>query len=137
MTLVVDASVVCKWFIAEEGSKAAARLLDHDEELLAPDLVIAEVANVLWRKQKVGQVLPEQAEQAVAALPGFFAELAPAARLATRALVIARGLDHPVYDCLYLALAEQRGAHLVSADPRLKAKAKGTEWARRVVGLRA
>lgn len=137
MTLVVDASVACKWFVEEEGSSAAARLLNGDETLLAPDLIVAEVANALWRKRRVGQVSAEQSDEAVAVLPGFFSELAPAARLAARAFEIACDLDHPVYDCLYLALAEQAGARVVSADARLKARVTGTAWSRSLLGLRS
>jgi predicted nucleic acid-binding protein len=49
--------------------------------------------------------------------------------------VIASQLDHPVYDCFYLALAEARDALLVTADRRLLRKLRGTPWVERVVNL--
>jgi predicted nucleic acid-binding protein len=39
---------------------------------------------------------------------------------ARRALEVAGRLDHPVYDCLYLALAEAHGAGLATADRALR-----------------
>ena len=128
MTVVVDASVACKWLIEEEGSTAAAALLAVREALVAPDLIVAEVASVLWRKATAGAISPAHAASAVVELPGQFDELVPASALARRALTIALALGHPAYDCLYLALAEARGAHLVTADERLVARLHGTEW---------
>ena len=49
MTLVVDASVAVKWFVEEDGRQQALQILDLDERE-APDLIIAEVANVIWKK---------------------------------------------------------------------------------------
>jgi predicted nucleic acid-binding protein len=50
-------------------------------------------------------------------------------------VAIARDLDHPDYDCFYLALAEQRQATLVTADRRLLNRVRGTQWASVAMGL--
>ena len=55
--------------------------------------------------------------------------------LAADALRIAIGLNHPVYDCVYLALAYQVGGTLVTADTRFFNTVAGTEHAGRVVLL--
>lgn len=135
MTLVVDASVACKWFVEELGSPQAAALLEGDEGLIAPEFVIAEVSNALWRKSRVGEMAFEQAEAAVDELPRFFDDLVPSALLAARSLAIAAALDHPVYDSLYVALAELREARLVTADRGLLDRLSGTPWAPRAVNL--
>jgi predicted nucleic acid-binding protein len=57
--------------------------------------------------------------------------------LAGRALAIAESLAHPVYDCFYLALAEQADARLVTADTRLLNRLEGTAWRARGVSLSA
>jgi predicted nucleic acid-binding protein len=46
--LVIDASIAIKWVIEEEGTKEALAL--RNQALVAPDLLIAECANVLWKK---------------------------------------------------------------------------------------
>ena len=48
MKWVVDASVAAKWLVPEADSPLAEALLDDD--LLAPDLLFAEVGNILWNK---------------------------------------------------------------------------------------
>lgn len=135
MTLVIDASVACKWFIEEEGSSAALEAVQSNEGLIAPDLIVAEVCNTVWKKLRGGQVTESQAEAAVESVGGFFDDLVPAAELAEPSFAIARSLDHPVYDCLYLALAERRDARLLSADRRLLGRLENTDWAGRAISL--
>jgi predicted nucleic acid-binding protein len=61
-------------------------------------------------------------------LPKLFTELWPAVWLAGRAFEIAAELRHPVYDCLYVALAEREGATLVTADRHLIGRLAGSRW---------
>lgn len=128
MSSVVDASVALKWFVEEDGSPQAAELLARGEQLIAPDLIIAEACNAAWKAVRAGFMLAEQHDRLAARLPSVLDELVPSASLAARASVIARILDHPVYDCFYLALAEQRVARLVTADRRLLRRLAGTDW---------
>ena len=44
--------------------------------------------------------------------------------LADEALRIAVAINHPAYDCFYLALARREAAPLVTADKRLAAAAQ-------------
>jgi len=135
MTLVIDASVACKWFVDEADSAQAVDLLASGEALSAPDLVVAEVCNTLWKKQRTGQMSTEQAALAVERLAGFFDELVPGSQLAPRSFAIAAALVWPAYDCFYLALAEIRDTRLVTADARLLRRLADTTWARRAVGV--
>ena len=50
MSLIVDASVAVKWFVEEPDSDRARQLEFADEDLIAPDLALAEVGNALWKK---------------------------------------------------------------------------------------
>lgn len=135
MTLVVDASVACKWFIAENDSTVAEALLASGEALAAPDLILAEVGNVLWKKLRSGEVDPDQARAAIDSMAGFFDSLVASASLAARSLEIARAVDHPIYDCFYLALAETLAAPLLTADARFLERVAGKTWERRIMGL--
>jgi predicted nucleic acid-binding protein len=119
MTLVVDASVAAKWLIEEDDSELARRLLVAGERLVAPDILLAEIANVAWRKHRTGQATAEQAHAMPQSLRLAPVELVPTPALVDRALAIAFGLDHPIYDCIYIACAETHGARLVTADVRL------------------
>jgi predicted nucleic acid-binding protein len=137
MMLVVDASVALKWFIEEEGSAQAAALLATPELLVAPDLIVAEVCNAAWKAVRTGTMLPDQQDHAASRLAAAFDELVPTAPLACRAVEISRSLDHPAYDCFYLALSEQRNVELVTADRRLLHRVKGTVWEIGTMDLRA
>jgi predicted nucleic acid-binding protein len=52
--VVVDSSVAIKWFVEEPYSVEAHRLLEGYQDgtltLLAPDLMYAEVGNIVWKK---------------------------------------------------------------------------------------
>lgn len=122
MSIVVDASVATKWAADEELSDRA-RAVYLAEECMAPALIMAEVGNAMWKKQRRKIVTAQQTQEAMRALPGHL-RLADLESLAPRAAAIAGELDHPIYDCCYLALAERERAPLISADTRLLAAAK-------------
>jgi predicted nucleic acid-binding protein len=135
--LVVDASVALKWFIDEDGSREAAALIASGDSLIAPDLIMPEICNAVWKLARRGAMHEAQKIAVVTRLPSILAELAPTGPLAPRALALSALLDHPAYDCFYLALAEQRNARLVSADRRLIARVAETTWRDLVMDPRA
>ena len=125
MTLVVDTSVVIKWIVREDDSDLAASLVDLSP--VAPDLLRAELANVLATKVRAGEMVPEQA-LAAQAINEAALKFLPAMAFARRALEIALELGHPAYDCFYLALAETLKGTLVTADKRLLTRCEGTPY---------
>jgi len=135
VTLVIDASVACKWFIVEPQFDSAEELLAGGDVLIAPDLIVPEVCNVAWLKLRRGEITADQASAMVDGLPELLDELVSSAQLAARALAIAAAIEHPTYDCFYLALAELRDTGLVTADRRLRSRLAATPWERLVVGL--
>jgi len=119
--IVVDASVALKWVLDEPGSDAAAAL--RGQELVAPALWLAEAANALWRRACIGEITSVEANIRVSEL-----RKAPVASLSIepyldQALELAAEMGHPVYDCIYLALALRHGTHVVTADRRFASAA--------------
>ena len=119
MSLVIDASVAVTWVLDEVGSTAARRLLETDPDLRAPDLLLAEVANTLWRAVRKGGMTEPQARAAMTARALQLVRLTPAAALAEEALRLALARDHPAYDGFYVALARRESVPLVTADAKL------------------
>ncbi len=124
MTVVVDASVALKWVLDEPGQAAADALIDL--ELAAPSLWLVEAANALWRRSQRGEISCLEAEERLAELFN-----APVTAVAIEedlpaALRLAQALGHPVYDCLYLALALRENTHVVTADARFHAAVQGS-----------
>jgi predicted nucleic acid-binding protein len=124
MNIVVDASVAVKWVIPEVLSDQAESLRGRTDRLLAPDLLLPEAANALWKKLGRREITAREAAQALDLLMAGGLDLRPSGPLLRRALALARRLRHPVYDCLYLALAQVEGATLITADQRMLASVK-------------
>jgi predicted nucleic acid-binding protein len=123
VSIVVDASVALKWVLDEPESEAAAAL--QADELLAPDLWLAEAANALWRYSRTGQITIEEANERLTELKNAPVASVPIGPHLSAALGLAVEIGHPVYDCLYLALAIACDTHVVTADRRFVAAATG------------
>lgn len=119
---VIDASVALKWVISEPGEEAALEL--RDVALSAPEILLAECGSALWAKARRREIDEAEAEDALASLRGAPVVLAPLSELVGDALRLAFLLAHPIYDCLYLALALQTGTPMVTADRRFVAAAE-------------
>ena len=124
---MIDASVALKLFLGEDDSSAAQHLLEQ-AILEAPDLILAEVANGLWKAHRRGTLSAELYARDVAKLVEIFETFHSMATLTARAAEIAQRLDHPVYDCIYLACAERMESPLVTADRRLLQAVSGSHW---------
>ena len=119
MRIVIDASVAVKWVVNEPRTDAALAL--RNEQLIAPALWLAEAANALRRHVRLAEMTSDEAFARMAELGN-----APVASFAiephvARALEIATQINHPVYDCFYLALALHEGITLVTDDRRFAA----------------
>jgi predicted nucleic acid-binding protein len=117
--IVVDSSVALKWFVPEVLSDRAARLLDGRHELLAPDLLIPECGNVLWKKIARGEISMEDARAILQAIVRAPIRIVPSGALAEGALEIASAFRRSLYDGLFVALAVAGDCELVTADTRL------------------
>lgn len=124
MSIIVDASVAVKWVTNEGNSERAEAVFADEDELIAPDLILAEVGNALWKKLQLKALTRAQVQAASSVMPSYFSILVSCAELAPNAVALALDLDHPVYDCFYLALAARERGTLVTADDRLFAAAR-------------
>lgn len=121
--LVVDSSVAVKWVANEPYSVEARRIL-HDYQaghisLLAPDLIHAEVGNIIWKKHTLQSVAEADAQQMLDAYRALPLAITPIAILLDSAYRLAVAHRRTVYDMLYVALSVQMGCQFVTADERL------------------
>jgi hypothetical protein len=133
--LVVDANVATKWFVDQVHSDLAELVQNSTQPLIAPQLMIAEVADALRKHVRVKDISIEQARVALASLPRSFSEIVAMEQLADAALTLARKIEHSAYDCFYLALAETRSARLITADTRLINQLGRTKYKSHVIHL--
>jgi predicted nucleic acid-binding protein len=92
--------------------------------LIAPEILIAECANILWKKVRGKELSREEALLAARLLQGAALELLLIRSLLETATRIAIELDHPAYDCVYIALAMDNDCRFVTADERLVRKVR-------------
>lgn len=127
MKKLIDTSVAIKWAVNEEGSDAAFAL--YGPGVAVPDVLLPEFANTLWKKVRRKEISSEQALAAYDQLMSDF-EVVSTRGLERRGLELSLMLDHPSYDCFFLAAAEAVETVLVTADLRFVRVCAGTPFAR-------
>ena len=131
-TLVVDASVVAKWFFPEEYSTESQRLLSPRRTLLAPELIWSEIGSIAWKRVRRGEMTADEAAQFIADLIRLPLDTTPTQPLLAPAFELAIATDRTVYDCMYLALAIDRKCRFVTADERFVNALSLTPFAKHV-----
>jgi predicted nucleic acid-binding protein len=123
MIYVLDSSVAFKWLIAEPDSPNALRLLDDFRsgvhKLFAPDILPIEVGHALTRAERNGRISPTIGYGLWASMMTDCPQLFPSLPLMPQAYALSSQMRVGIYDCLYVALAEQEQCELVTADNRL------------------
>lgn len=135
--LVIDASVVLKWFLKDEkyGERALAlldRFVRGELDLAAPSLMVYEVINGLVVAQRKGRIAEEKVLSSISGFLNLGITFVDVAGLEARVLHFCRVYDRSAYDASYLAIAEQQSLALVTGDERLynstKGKAAWVKW---------
>ncbi len=121
--IVVDSSVVVKWFLPEADSAHAERILtevpSRGGRLIVLDLAIVEVTNAIWKRCHRGLLSAADARDLLRDLQAAPLYTEPAARLLALGLEIGIRHDRAIYDALFVALAEDLGVPGVTADEPL------------------
>ncbi len=121
---VVDASIVAKWFLPELHKENAEKLLrdylSDNGELIAPDLLIAEVGNIFWKRStQLRDITVQLASESYRHFLSLDIPVHRSSRLASAALHLAINERRPIHDMIYIALAQQNGCEFVTAHERL------------------
>jgi predicted nucleic acid-binding protein len=116
--IVLDASAALKLLLnTPAGAKVATRLFLRGESLHAPHLIDLEVAQVLRRWERVGEISPARAVAAFEDLSDLALTRYPHHPLLPRVWALKRNTT--AYDAAYLVHAEALGATLITRDPAL------------------
>jgi predicted nucleic acid-binding protein len=121
--VVVDSSVAIKWFVVEPYSAEARRLLNGYQNgvltLFAPDLINAEIGNIVWKKHTLQGLAAADARAIIAAFQQVTFLHTSSASLLNQAYQLAVTYRRTVYDMLYVALSLREQCPFVTADERL------------------
>ncbi len=126
IVFVLDASVAAKWFLSPKNEPLTEEALDLFRQYMrgkvsfvVPDLFWAELASAFWKAVRLGRFPKASAEEALSNLAMRDFSVCPTLDLLDRAFQIAVTFDRSLYDSLYVALAVQSNAQLITADERL------------------
>jgi predicted nucleic acid-binding protein len=124
--LVLDASVVAKWFKYEEGREKALEIRDNfisdQEQITFPDLLILELANLLKFSRIYNQT---DIIKAVESIENMDIDIVvPTFEVIKDSVRMAVENDLTVYDAVYISLAESLGCDFITADEKLHQKVK-------------
>ena len=123
MNLVIDASVLIKFYVPEVLSDRAERLFakvgSKDIDLLAPDLIYPEAGNILWKKQRLKELTRSEVEEITDAILSLPLEIEALKSLLPLTVDIAIAYGITVYDASYLSLAKVYETTLITADRKL------------------
>jgi predicted nucleic acid-binding protein len=124
LKLVLDASAAVE--IAMDRGKSVSFIdqVNGATLVLAPDLIIAEILNAIWKYHNFHDLNITDCDRAVERSLALVDEIVPSIQLYREAFLLARSTRKPVYDMFYLALARQRSASLLSADAAMKREAE-------------
>lgn len=125
---VVDASVVVKWFVPEIHTDAAVTLIEEADDLLAPDLMLAETGNILWKKIRLGEITQSEGREILHAITQCPIQIHPSEPLLETAYEIACAIDRTFYDSLYLSLAIVQKGVIVTADKKFFNVVQGSQF---------
>ena len=129
--MIIDASVAFKLIVDEPGSEEAIAWIGR-AELTGPILIHSEVGNALWKRVRMGELAEDAEIAARLADLDHLIRTVDETPLVPRALQLAIDLAHPVYDCIYLALAEAADDSVLTADGRFIRALDGTPYAERI-----
>ncbi|MGB3309693.1 MAG: type II toxin-antitoxin system VapC family toxin [Nodosilinea sp.] len=121
--VVVDSSVAVKWFIPQIHSDKARQILSAYQEgeldLLAPDLIYAEVGNIVWKLNRFQELSEQDAGNALKAFQLVDVSITPSSLLLNDAYHFAKEYQRTVYDSLYIALSLWHQCPFVTGDRKL------------------
>lgn len=134
--VVVDASLIVKWFVEEEGSDKSLKLRDRYIEgkirIIAPELIFFEVLNALYYKRLFSEDELKEISEALEAYS--FTTYSLKGEYADKAIEVAFKNDITLYDASYIALAIIKNTHMYTADSKLIRKLRN-EYQKYVKGI--
>ena len=124
MKRVLDASAALEVALNRDGMPRLRLLLEEASEILAPELLLAEAVNGLWKEHRFGGLPLAICDEALELLPSLVHTWVPLEVLYREAFVLSRANGLPANDMFYLALALREDALLVTMDKTLKKEAR-------------
>ena len=123
--IVLDASVIAKWFLEEPESSSALYYRDlhlkRKEIIIVPHILVYEITNLLLYKnfteKEIILVLESLENFKIEVISLNFSDMA-------RVAILAKEREITAYDAAYVLLARNFGCKFITADKKLYKKVK-------------
>ncbi len=119
--VIVDANIIVKWFIEEEGSDKARILRDKyiegEIELVVPSLLFFEVLNALKYSKLFTQTELNDAGESLENYGFTIVTLKKKVRESTVKIAVEHNMS--IYDASYVGLSIEMGSVLFTADQKI------------------
>ena len=119
MITVLDASAAVAIAMNLPESAKFQPQIETSDLVIAPDILLAEVSNAVWKYVKAGVVDSEQGDRVLERAVRLVDQFETSLTLYREAYALSVNNLHPVYDALYLVLARRNNAVLATLDRRL------------------
>ncbi|MEQ8713755.1 MAG: type II toxin-antitoxin system VapC family toxin [Cyclobacteriaceae bacterium] len=123
MNIVLDVSGAVSTLLQDEKKGTFKDYLSEADFIIAPELFVVELGNVMWKYVRFQNMSEPKARQVLVSGLDMIDEFVPDLTLIDEAVRLAIQTRHPVYDCLYLTLALKTGYSILSHDKKLKSLA--------------
>ena len=118
MNKVIDASVAIKWYVPEVYEQEASKLQINGDALHAPELILPEFGNIVWKKVTRREITEKEGQRIVSEFSRANLIYHPQRQIIKSAYTGAMMTNQTVYDWTYMALALSLGYQFVTADER-------------------
>jgi predicted nucleic acid-binding protein len=131
--MIIDANVATYWCV-QTPSTTAAKVILSRPDLRAPALIRIETTHALLKYLRGGLITHDQFRDGIQGIQDAIVEFADDGHLLGVGTDLALANSHPIYDCLYLALALERREPLATADRRMAALAQKLNIETQLIG---
>jgi len=121
--VVLDASAALEVALGRKEAASLGRVLEEADTVIAPDLIVPEVVNTVWKYHQFERLGLDMCHRALEAALGLVDALVPSKELYSEAFLIARAARRPAYGMSYLALARREDALFLTCDAALRKEA--------------
>jgi predicted nucleic acid-binding protein len=125
---VIDASVAVKWFLKEEETEAAMKILEQLTFFFAPDLFLIEIDSVLTKRVRQGSLAVSEAADHRKQFRRLPCEFINYSQIEEFAFCLATEFPVTIYEATYLATAVDYDAKLYTADLRFARAVSATPF---------
>ena len=125
MKVVLDANCAIEIALNKKEGERLKALLDESDQVLAPDLLVPEFVNTVWKYHQFDQLSPELCDEALTRVLDLVETFVPSREIYRDAFALSGAQKtRAAYDMFYLALALRENAVLLTLDATLKKEAR-------------